>query len=88
MPPLRSGITSGLGPCIRPYIYAIQFSLRKSVKRVSPILVMFAPRSDLNFERSGISLKENERDGVDEHSNGLDYRVRKNEGKILSFSAD
>ena len=37
---------------------------------------------------SNISLKENKQDGVDLNSNGLDYCVRKNEGKIRWFSAD
>ena len=41
-----------------------------------------------NFERSNISLKEDKQDGVDLNSNGLDYWVQKNEGKILCFSAD
>ena len=37
---------------------------------------------------SNIGLKENKRDGVDLNSDGLDYCVRKNEGKFLWFSAD
>ena len=44
--------------------------------------------SDSNFERWNISFKENKRDGDDLNSNGLTYCVRKNEGKILWFSAD
>ena len=44
--------------------------------------------SDSDFERSNIGLKENIPDGVDPNSNGHDYCVRKNEGKILWFSAD
>ena len=55
---------------------------------MSPILVTLTSRSDSNFERLNISLKENKRDGVDSNSNGFDYCVRKNEGKILWFSAD
>ena len=55
---------------------------------MSPILVKFTSRSDSNFERSNISLKEDKRDGVDSNSNGFGYCVRKNEGKILWFSAD
>ena len=55
---------------------------------MSPILVTLMSRSDSDFERSNISLKENKRDGVDPNSNGLDYCVRKNEGRILWFSAD
>ena len=54
-------------------------SLQKTVGKVSPILV---------FERSNISLKETKPDGVDSNSNGLDYCVRNNEGKIRWFSAD
>ena len=53
------------------------------MERVSPILVTLASRSDSNFERSNISLKENKRDGVDMNSKCLDCYVRKNEGKIL-----
>ena len=63
-------------------------SLRKTVGKVSPILVMHTSRSDSNFERSNISFKETEPDGVDWNSNGLDYCVRNNEGKIRWFSAD
>ena len=37
---------------------------------------------------SNVSLKENKPDGVDLNSNDLDYCVRKNEEKILWFSAD
>ena len=60
----------------------------KPWERVSPILVTLTSRSDSNFERSNISLKENKWDGVDLNSNGLDKCVIKNEGKILWFSAD
>ena len=60
----------------------------KPYERVSPILVTVTSRSDSIFEHSNISAKENKRDGVDLNSNGLDYCVRKNEGKILWFSAD
>ena len=63
-------------------------SLRKTVGKVSPILVTLTSRSDSNFERSNISLKETKPDGVDWNSNGLDYCVRNNEGKIRWFSAD
>ena len=45
-------------------------------------------RSDSDFEISNVSLKENKPDGVNPNSNDIDYYVRKNEGKILSFSAD
>ena len=55
---------------------------------MSPYLVTVTSRSNSNFERSNISLKESKRDGVDPNSNGLEYCFRKNEGKILMFSAD
>ena len=55
---------------------------------MSPILVTLRSRSDSNFERSNMSLTENKRDGVDSNSNGFDYCVRKNEGKIIWFLAD
>ena len=49
---------------------------------------MLTSSSDSDFEPSNISLKENKPDGVHLNSNGLDYCVRKNEGKILWFSTD
>ena len=55
---------------------------------MSPILVTLTSRSDSNFERSNISLKENKQYGVNSNSNGFDYCVRQNERKILWFSAD
>ena len=55
---------------------------------MSPILVTLTSRSDSDFERSNVSLKENKPDGVNPNSNNIDYYVRKNEGKILWFSAD
>ena len=55
---------------------------------MSPILVTLTSSSAYNFERSNISLKENIPDGVDPNSDGHGYCVRKNEGKILWFSAD
>ena len=64
-----------------------QYSLRKTVGRVSPILVTLTSLSDSNFERSKISLKKNKRDGVDSNSNGFNYCVRRKEGKIPRFSA-
>ena len=64
-------------------------SLRKTVGKVSPILVtLTSSRNDSNFESSYNSLKENKPDGVNPNSNYIDYFVRKNEGKILWFSAD
>ena len=55
---------------------------------MSLILVTLTSRSDSNLERSNISLKEKNPNGVDSNYNGLDYCVRKNEGKNLRFSAD
>ena len=55
---------------------------------MSPILVTLTSRSDSDFQRSNVSLIENEPDGVDPNSNDLDYCVRKNVGKILWFSAN
>ena len=52
---------------------------------MSPILVTLTSRSDSNFERSNVSLKENKRDDFDSNSNGLGYCVRKNEGKFYGF---
>ena len=63
-------------------------SLRKTVRKVSPILVTLTSRNDFDFESSNDSLKENKPDGVNPNSNDIDYYVRKNEGKILWFSAD
>ena len=69
------------------YVYA-KTVCGKPYERVSPILVTLTSRSDSNFERSNVSLKENKRDGVDSNSNGFGYCARKNEGKIIWFSAD
>ena len=55
---------------------------------MSPILVTVTSCSDSDFESSNVSLKENKPDGVNQNSNYIDYYVRKNEGKILWFSAD
>ena len=57
----------------------------KPQERMSHILVTLTSRSDSNFERSNISLKENTRDDVNSISNGFDYCVRKNEGKFYDF---
>ena len=49
-----------------------RLSLRKTVeKRVSLILVTLSSRSDSDFERSNVSLKDNKLDGVDPNSNDL-----------------
>ena len=42
---------------------------------------------DPDFERSNVSFKESKRDVIDPNSNGLDYCVQKNEGKIIWFLA-
>ena len=63
-------------------------SLRKTVGKVSPILVTLTSRNDSDFESSNVSLKENKPDAVNPNSNDIDYYVRKNEGKIRWFSAD
>ena len=55
---------------------------------MSPILVTLMSRSDSDFESSNVSLKENKPDVVNPNSKDIDYYVRKNEGKILWFSAD
>ena len=68
--------------------YTSLFSLRKTAGKASPILVTLTSRSDSDVESSNVSLKENKPDGVDPNSNDIDYYVRKNEGKILWFSAD
>ena len=65
-----------------------QDSLRKTVGKVSPILVTLTSRNDSDFERSSVSLTENKPDSVNPNCNDIDYYVGKNEGKILWFSAD
>ena len=67
---------------------SVGHSLRKTVGKASPILVTLTSRSDSDVESSNVSLKENKPDGVNPNSNDIDYYVRKNEGKILWFSAD
>ena len=57
-------------------------SAENRIGKVSSILVTLTSRSDSNFERSIISLKETKPDGVDFNSNGLDYCVRNDGGKI------
>ena len=70
------------------FLKNLRYSLRKTAGKVSPILVTLTSRSDSDFEISNVSLKENKPDGVNPNSNDIDYYVRKNEGKIRSFSAD
>ena len=66
-------------------------SLRKTIGKVSPILfTLTSSRILISNVRilANISLKESIPDGVDPNSDGHDYCVRKNEGKIRWFSAD
>ena len=70
------------------YFIFLLLSLRKTVGKTSPFLVTLTSRSDSDVEISNVSLKENKPDGVNPNSNDIDYYVRKNEGKILWFSAD
>ena len=51
-------------------------------ERVSPIVLTLTSRSDSNFERSNICLKENKRDGLDQNFNGLATAF---EGKFYGF---
>ena len=67
---------------------SLAFSLRKTVGKVSPILVTLTSCNDSDFESSNVSLKENKPDGVNPNFNDIGCCVRKNEGKILWFSAD
>ena len=60
-------------------------SLRKTVGKVSPILVTYTSRNDCDFESSNVSLKENKPDCVNPNSNNIDLYVRWNERKILYF---
>ena len=62
-----------------------QDSLRKTVRKVSSILVTLTSHNDSDFERSNVSLKENKPDGGNPNSNDIDYHVRKNEGKFYGF---
>ena len=53
--------------------------------KVSPILVTLTSRSDSDFERSDVSLKENKPDGDNPNSDVIHCYVRKNEGKLYGF---
>ena len=55
---------------------------------MSLILVTLTSHCNSDFECSNISFNENNLDGVDLNSDGLDHCVRKNGGKMLWFSAD
>ena len=60
----------------------------KSKEGVSSILVTCTSCRGSDLERCNISFKENKPDGVDLNGNSLDFCGRKNEGKILWFSAE
>ena len=55
---------------------------------MSLILVTLTSRSDSDFERSNVSLKEKKPNGVNPNSKDIYYHVPKDEGKIRWFSAD
>ena len=55
---------------------------------MSPILVTLTSRSDSDVESSDVSLKESKPDGANPNFNDIDYYVRKNDEKIIWFSAD
>ena len=87
---LRFLININLKPCAKCHEnhdlrVATILCLRKTIGKVSPILVMLTSRSDSDFESSNVSLKENKPDGINPNSNDIDYYVRKNEMKILWF---
>ena len=52
---------------------------------MSPIPVTLTSRSDFDFERSNVSLKENKPDEVNRNSNDMDDCIRKNKGKFYGF---
>ena len=54
-------------------------SAEKPKERVSPILVMLMSHSGSSFERSNISFKENEPDGIDPKPNGFYHCIQKKE---------
>ena len=74
-------LTDALHICMLTKAIVPFFSLRKTVGKVSPILVTLTSRSDSDFGLN-VSLKENKPDS------DMDYYVRKNEGKLLWFSTD
>ena len=51
------------------------YSLRKTVGKVSLILVTLTSRNDSDFESSNVSLKENKPDVVNPNSNDIDCYV-------------
>ena len=56
-------------------IHIILNSQRKTVGKVSQILVTLTSCSDSDFEISNVSLKENKPGGVNPNSNDIDYYV-------------
>ena len=54
---------------------SLEYSLRKTDGKVSPILVTLTARSDSDFEISNVNLKENKPDGVNPNSKDIDYYV-------------
>ena len=82
---VQATVTQSRYAWLATYLY---HSLRKTVEKASPILVTLTSPSNSDVKSSNVSLKENKSDGVNPNSNEIDYHVRKNEGKILWFSAD
>ena len=70
------------------YYIDVNYSLRKTVGKVLPILVTLTSPNDSDFESSNVSLKENKPDGVNPNSNDIEHCALKNEGKLLWFSPD
>ena len=57
--------------------WTVQYSLRKTVGKVSLILITLRSRNDSDRQSSKVSLKENKPDGVNLNSNDIEYYVRK-----------
>ena len=71
------------------FVYCIENAqstiIQSMENRRKECLVTLTSLSDSDFESSNISLKGNKPDGVGLNSNGIDYSVRKTEGKIVLF---
>ena len=65
-------ISSSSNSC-EQWIANKQISLRKTVGKVSPILITLTSRNDSDFERSNVSLKENKSDEVNSNSDDIDH---------------
>ena len=63
----------------------LPISLRKTVGKVSPILVTLTSRSDSDFESSSVSLKENKPDGVNPNSNDITTTFERMKEKFYGF---